>query len=139
MPDPQTISADYTLRPSELAEVLAVLVRARQPCMVWGGPGCGKSQIANQTADRLGYRYIDIRGPLLDPVDLRGIHSGRPRATYRHHTPDPRRPSRPPSCYAHARSAGKSRGELPDSEPERPEEASDSVAAHPLHNHSHPT
>ena len=73
MPDPQTISADYTLRPSELAETLAVLVEARQPCMVWGGPGCGKSQVANQTADRLGYHYMDIRGPLLDPVDLRGI------------------------------------------------------------------
>ncbi len=70
---PETISADYTLRPSELAEVLATLVKARQPCMVWGGPGTGKSQVANQTADRLGYEYIDIRGPLLDPVDLRGI------------------------------------------------------------------
>ena len=70
---PETISADYTLRPSELAETLAVLIEARQPCMVWGGPGCGKSQVANQTADRLGYHYMDIRGPLLDPVDLRGI------------------------------------------------------------------
>ena len=73
MSDPQTISADYTLRPSELAETLAVLVQARQPCMVWGPPGCGKSQVANQTADRLGYEYMDVRGPLLDPVDLRGI------------------------------------------------------------------
>ncbi len=70
---PDTISADYTLRPSELAETLAVLVEARQPCMVWGGPGCGKSQVSNQTAARLAYRYMDVRGPLLDPVDLRGI------------------------------------------------------------------
>ena len=73
MTEPQTISADYTLRPSELAETLAVLIEARQPCMVWGPPGCGKSQVANQTADRLGYEYMDVRGPLLDPVDLRGI------------------------------------------------------------------
>ena len=73
MTEPQTISADYTLRPSELAETLAVLVQSRQPCMVWGGPGCGKSQVANQTANRLGYEYLDVRGPLLDPVDLRGI------------------------------------------------------------------
>ncbi len=73
MTEPQTISADYTLRPSELAETLAVLVQAKQPCMVWGGPGCGKSQVSNQTADRLAHTYLDIRGPLLDPVDLRGI------------------------------------------------------------------
>ena len=39
MPDPDTISADYTLRPSELAATLKVLVEARQPVMVWGGPG----------------------------------------------------------------------------------------------------
>ena len=70
---PETISADYTLRPSELAEVLATLVEARQPTMLWGGPGTGKSQVSNQTADRLAYTYLDIRGPLLDPVDLRGI------------------------------------------------------------------
>ena len=31
---PEKISADYTLRPSELAAVLALLVEARQPCIV---------------------------------------------------------------------------------------------------------
>ena len=70
---PETISADYTLRPSELVEVLVTLVKARQPTMVWGGPGSGKSQLSNQTADCLAYHYQDVRGPLLDPVDLRGI------------------------------------------------------------------
>ena len=73
MTDPDTISADYTLRPSELAEILPVLVKARQPALVWGPPGCAKSQIAQQTADTLGMTYIDIRALLLDPVDLRGI------------------------------------------------------------------
>ena len=73
MTDPDTISADYTLRPSELSEILPVLVEARQPTLVWGPAGCGKSQIAQQTADRLNYRYIDVRALLLDPVDLRGI------------------------------------------------------------------
>ena len=48
---PETISADYTLRPSELAEVLALLVEARQPTMVWGPPGAAKSMIARQVAD----------------------------------------------------------------------------------------
>ena len=65
MTDPDTISADYTLRPSELSEIL--------PVLVWGPAGCAKSQIAQQTAHRLNYRYIDVRALLLDPVDLRGI------------------------------------------------------------------
>ena len=73
MPDPQPISADYTLRPSELAEVLALLVEARQPCIVWGPPGAAKSQISNQVATALNRIYVDIRAMLLDPVDLRGI------------------------------------------------------------------
>ena len=34
-----TISADYSLRPSELASTLALLVEARQPVVVWGAPG----------------------------------------------------------------------------------------------------
>ena len=37
MPDPDTISADYTLRPTELAEILPVLVEARQPTLVCNG------------------------------------------------------------------------------------------------------
>ena len=45
-----TITADYSLRPSELADALARLVEARQPVIVWGPPGCAKSQIAQQVA-----------------------------------------------------------------------------------------
>ena len=50
MTDPDTISADYTLRPSELAATLALLVEARQPTLVWGPPGTAKSMIAQQVA-----------------------------------------------------------------------------------------
>ena len=70
---PQTISADYTLRPNELAEVLALLVEARQPTMVWGPPGAAKSMIARQVAAAANRQYVDVRALLLDPVDLRGI------------------------------------------------------------------
>ena len=73
MTDPDTISADYSLRPSELASTLALLVEARQPVVVWGGPGCAKSQIAQQVAAQAGRAYVDVRALLLDPVDLRGI------------------------------------------------------------------
>ena len=68
-----TISADYTLRPSELAATLALLVEARQPAMVWGPPGSAKSMIAQQVAADGGREYVDVRALLLDPVDLRGI------------------------------------------------------------------
>ena len=73
MTDPDTISADYTLRPSELAATLALLVEARQPCVVWGPPGAAKSMIAQQVAADAGRLYVDVRALLLDPVDLRGI------------------------------------------------------------------
>ena len=74
MPDPDTISADYTLRPSELAATLALLVEARQPTMIlWGAPGSAKSAVAQQVAADAGRQYVDVRALLLDPVDLRGI------------------------------------------------------------------
>ena len=73
MPDPDTIAADYSLRPSELAGTLALLVEARQPTIVWGPPGSAKSQIAQQVAAEAGRTYVDVRALLLDPVDLRGI------------------------------------------------------------------
>ena len=73
MTHPETISADYTLRPAELAATLKVLVEARQPVMVWGPPGCAKSEIAQQVAAEGGRTYCDVRALLLDPVDLRGI------------------------------------------------------------------
>ena len=71
MTDPDTISADYTLRPSELAATLALLVEARQPTLVWGPPGTAKSMIAQQVAADAGRQYVDVRALLLDPVDHR--------------------------------------------------------------------
>ena len=73
MPDALNISADYTLRPSELAATLEVLIEAKQPVMVWGPPGCAKSEVAQQVAATTNRIYFDVRGLLLDPVDLRGI------------------------------------------------------------------
>ena len=73
MPLPDNISADYTLRPSELSQVLALLVEARQPTIVFGPPGAAKSQIAQQVASATNRQDVDVRALLLDPVDLRGI------------------------------------------------------------------
>ena len=68
-----TLAADYSLSPSNLASALEAMTEAGQPTMVWGPPGVGKSDIAKQVAASTGRTYIDIRALLLDPVDLRGI------------------------------------------------------------------
>ena len=73
MTQPDTISADYTLRPGELTAVLTLLVEARQPCIVWDPPGAAKSRIAQQVAAGANRQYVDVRALLLEPVDLRGI------------------------------------------------------------------
>ena len=68
-----TLAADYSLAPNELATALEQLIGEQQPTMVWGAPGVGKSAIATQVADKLGLTYVDVRALLIDPVDLRGI------------------------------------------------------------------
>ena len=65
--------ADYSLTPGELLEVLPALISARQPTMIWGSPGVGKSQVLRRVAAGMGYTYIDVYALLLDPIDLRGI------------------------------------------------------------------
>jgi MoxR-like ATPase len=87
------------MKPSELAQAILVLAGARQPFMIWGDPGVGKSQVVEQVSDQLfaALRYgnprgtsvkkvhglpkpgqkrgwlVDLRAVLLDPVDLMGI------------------------------------------------------------------
>ena len=39
---PARPAADYSVKPSELAEVLTSLVEINQPVMCWGPPGIGK-------------------------------------------------------------------------------------------------
>ena len=68
-----TITTDYSLRPSALADAPATLVEARQPVIVWGPPGCAKSRIPQQVAATSHRTCLDVRALLLDPVDLRGI------------------------------------------------------------------
>ena len=99
-----TISADYSLRPSELASTLALLVEARQPVVVWGAPGCAKSQIAQQVAAQAGREYVDVRALLLDPVDLRGIpwRDGADRTRWA-----------PPACFPAAVRRGRKLADQP--------------------------
>jgi hypothetical protein len=61
------------MKASAIAEALGVLVTARQPVFVWGGPGIGKSAVVKQLAEALKIPLQDVRALLLDPVDLRGL------------------------------------------------------------------
>ncbi len=61
------------MTPAETISSLNTLIDIQQPTFIWGAPGIGKSQIISQVAKMKGYRLIDIRAVLLDPVDLRGL------------------------------------------------------------------
>lgn len=61
------------MRPSQIIDALECLIAAKQPVMLHGSPGVGKSQVVRQLADRLEMEMIDLRLSQLDPVDLRGV------------------------------------------------------------------
>jgi MoxR-like ATPase len=61
------------MKSSAISNALRVLVNARQPAFLWGGPGIGKSAVIRQLAAALNMPLRDVRALLLDPVDLRGL------------------------------------------------------------------
>lgn len=68
------------MTPSQLFTAVRYAVSIREPYMIWGAPGGGKSAIIQQVTDDIarskpGYRLEDVRALLLDPVDLRGLPS----------------------------------------------------------------
>lgn len=61
------------MKPSRVAEVLTRLLDTRWPAFLWGAPGVGKSSVVRQVAAARGLQLVDVRAPLLDPTDLRGL------------------------------------------------------------------
>jgi hypothetical protein len=61
------------MKASAIAAAISLLVEAKQPAFVWGGPGIGKSDVMRQVADSKNLPLRDVRALLLDPVDLRGL------------------------------------------------------------------
>ena len=63
------------MRPSQVAVALGHCIDAKQPVMLHGSPGVGKSDVVRQIAAARNIPMIDLRLSQLDPVDLRGVPS----------------------------------------------------------------
>jgi hypothetical protein len=65
---------DLQVKPSQTFSIVSRAIHANQPIFIWGAPGIGKSDIANQITQSLeGNNYlIDMRLALMEPTDLRG-------------------------------------------------------------------
>jgi hypothetical protein len=59
--------------PTQLTEALTHCLRANLVAMVTGSPGCAKSDIIKQTAEKYNLEFIDIRLSQIEPVDLSGF------------------------------------------------------------------
>lgn len=57
----------------ELKSMLPVAYELRQPVMLWGAPGIGKSESVWQFCSETNKKLIDIRLTTLESVDLRGL------------------------------------------------------------------
>jgi hypothetical protein len=61
------------MTPTRIKEVLEKLLEDVWPVFIWGAPGVGKSSLVREVANDKKLSVIDVRAPLLDPTDIRGI------------------------------------------------------------------
>jgi ATPase family associated with various cellular activities (AAA) len=61
------------ISPSRLKMALTHSINRKRPVFVWGPPGIGKSDIVAEVAREQNRPLIDIRLPLMEPTDVRGI------------------------------------------------------------------
>ena len=69
----QKIIEHSTISPSRLKLAVTHAIKRKRPLFVWGPPGIGKSDIIAQVAQSQNRPLIDIRLPLMEPTDIRGI------------------------------------------------------------------
>ena len=68
-----TIDVTSTVSPSRLKLALRHSFNRKRPIFIWGAPGIGKSDIIADVAKSQNRPLIDIRLPLMEPTDMRGI------------------------------------------------------------------
>ena len=66
-------SQNRTVTPNEAISALKHCIGLKRPIMMWGAPGIGKSDIVKQIGDEQKRDVIDIRLPLWEPTDIKGI------------------------------------------------------------------
>ena len=69
----EALNLDRELTSSEVADILDEMIEIKQPVMISGQPGIGKSDVVAQVAKKKNRPLIDVRLVLMDPTDLRGI------------------------------------------------------------------
>lgn len=62
-----------TVTPKSAVKAIMAAIRQRQPVMLWGPPGIGKSDLVDQIGKKLSRPVIDVRLALWDPTDLKGM------------------------------------------------------------------
>lgn len=62
-----------TINPSRLKLAIQHSISRKRPLFIWGQPGIGKSELVAEVAKSQGRPLIDIRLPLMEPTDIRGI------------------------------------------------------------------
>ena len=67
------ISQNRTVTPNEAKSALKHCISMQRPVMMWGAPGIGKSDIVKQIGEEQERDVIDIRLPLWEPTDIKGI------------------------------------------------------------------
>jgi len=71
-----SLTESRTVNSTQARNAILRCFRAKRPVFLWGPPGIGKSELIGGIADSgdMGNTYmIDLRMPLLEPTDLRGI------------------------------------------------------------------
>ncbi len=61
------------MKPSELLDVAKVLIKNREPLLVKGKPGVGKTDVMKQAAEECDFELIVSHPVVSDPVDFKGL------------------------------------------------------------------
>ena len=67
------MSKTLTIKPSRFSELAQALIVAREPFLVLGSPGIGKSDLVNQATASVGYDFVTDFPPVKEPTDYNGL------------------------------------------------------------------